>query len=144
MPGAEREAPVLGLGWKVGRFQYYDPVVQPLYVPLVRKFKKRVEGLPPHPPLPGPDPSIEELVLEPAAATPGDVAVAALDSSFVDEKVSKPPGDKAALTHGAGDRSNSSHIPGLMNQVAKGIRKNRAGPKAPVAASRKGGEVKQA
>ena len=62
-PARTENPPVLGLGWKIGRFQFCDPVVQPFNFSLVRKFMKRVEVSPPLASLPGPDPPTMELVL---------------------------------------------------------------------------------
>jgi len=104
--------PVLGLGWKVGRFQFYDPVVQPLYVPLVRKFKKRVGVSSPLASLPGSDPPTMELVLEPTVASSGEAAVLALDSGVDVEKAATPPVDNAESIPGAGDPSNPRNTPG--------------------------------
>ena len=67
--------PVLGLGWTHGRFRYVDMVMQPLYIPLVRKFKKRlVASTPPVQPPPvdwvGLDGAIDQEVSLPALMAP--------------------------------------------------------------------------
>jgi hypothetical protein len=105
-------------------------VFQPLYVPLVRKFKKRVEVSPPLASILGPDPPSVERVSELAVATSGEAADLALDSDITREKAVTPPADNAGSTCGAGDPSDPVLTSGKENQRAKGDRRKSVHPNA--------------